>query len=70
MKNKKLMQVLEERMYPTIYLTDEELKYIEDLEVGEVYELKLKVKMVGKDMNERGVSGRFEVRKAVCEDED
>lgn len=72
MKNKKLVQILEEKMYPTLYLSDEDLKSIDDLDVGDMIEMKLKVKMVSKSIDGDGkrVSGRFEVRKAECEMED
>lgn len=55
-------------MKPTIHLSVEELPEIKNWETGKEYQLKLKVKQVGKNEHEHKgkttISGSFEVLKA------
>lgn len=47
--------------YPRIYVDSKQMSEIGDWEVGETYELKVKIKMTGKTETENRVDGNFDV---------
>lgn len=53
---------------PRITFTDSELPAITDWEVGEKYEVEMKVKMIGQRMEGGDMIGTFEVLSAESED--